>query len=63
MKVYGWSATKLARVYSVPELIELREKVRKEHYAPNGIYLYDKKGQRKLEAIGWAIYYHHKGDA
>lgn len=63
MKVYGWNAPKLAAAYTVPELIELREKVMQEHYAPDGIWLYDKKGRKKLEVIGWAIYYHHKGVA
>lgn len=63
MKTYAWDAVKLSAAYTVPELIQLREQVEKQHHAQNGINLYDKAGQRKLAAIGYAIYYHQKGAA
>ena len=69
MTVYGWDSCKLADAYTLDELDQLRRKVQAEHRNPRGedgrytengqpsIYLYSKRGRKKLDAMGWAIYH------
>jgi hypothetical protein len=64
MKVYGWDAVKLSEAYSLDELAQLRDVVTSDpvnanpdHAKGKSIYLYTKSARKKLEAIGYAIYY------
>jgi hypothetical protein len=59
MKVYGWDAVKLSDAYTLAELGELREQVEAQHRLPepDGIYLFDKRGRRKLDSLAWAVRY------
>ncbi len=59
MKVYGWSAPKLSEAYTLEELAELREIVIAQHKLPkpDGIYLYDKAGRKKLDVLAYAVTY------
>lgn len=57
MKVYGWDAVKLSNAYTLVELAVLREAVIEKHRLPrpDGIYLYDKAGRKKLDVLAWAV--------
>lgn len=55
MKNYGWKPVELANAYSIDQLEKMMKQVEAEHYSPNGIQLYDKAGQKKLDALTWAI--------
>jgi IS6 family transposase len=57
VKVYGWDAVKLSNAYTLVELAVLREAVIAKHRLSesNGIYVYDKPGYKKLDAIAWAV--------
>lgn len=66
-KTYGFNRVDMARNLSLDELEQLVKQVEVEHanefkdgrYYENGqvsLSLYDKKGMKKLDAIGWAIY-------
>lgn len=63
MRTYGWDAVKLSEAYTLEELAKLRELVTSDPASANpahtagDIYLYNKKARRKLDAIGWAVYY------
>ncbi|HBW7160890.1 TPA: hypothetical protein MFC29_003330 [Klebsiella pneumoniae] len=41
---------------------ELEEQVKSEHACKNGIHLFDKAGQRKLDALSWAVYNKQKAE-
>ncbi|HBV6586213.1 TPA: hypothetical protein MD362_002710 [Klebsiella pneumoniae] len=44
------------------QLAELEEQVKAEHSCKNGIHLFDKAGQRKLDALSWAVYNKQKAE-
>lgn len=55
-KNYGWKAIDLAKHYTIPELEAAMKDVEAEHAGTGtGIQLYDKAGQKKLDALTWAI--------
>ena len=45
-----------------PSLDQLKKKVEEEHACNNGIYLYDKSGLKKLDALSWAVYHKMKAE-
>lgn len=66
MKVFGWDSVKLSDAYTFDELRKLREQVEAQHANPKDergyleggrptLYLYDKQGRKKLDAIAWAV--------
>lgn len=64
MRTYGWDAVKLSEAYTLEELAQLRDLITNDPASANpghatgaDIYLYNKKARRKLDAIGWAVYY------
>ena len=55
-KNFGWKAIELAKHYTIPELEAAMKDVEAEHKGTGtGIQLYDKAGQKKLDALTWAI--------
>lgn len=52
---FGWNRLKLATL-TYEQLAQLEEQVKAEHSCKNGIHLFDKAGQRKLDALSWAVY-------
>ncbi|EMN5578645.1 TPA: hypothetical protein MJD06_04550 [Klebsiella pneumoniae] len=58
---FGWSRLKLAKL-TYEQLAELEEQVKAEHACKNGIHLFDKPGQRKLDALSWAVYNKQKAE-
>ncbi|VTN18718.1 phage EaA protein [Klebsiella pneumoniae] len=59
---FGWNRLKLATL-TYEQLAELEEQVKAEHACKNGIHLFDKAGQRKLDALSWAVYNKAEGGA
>lgn len=63
MKNYGWDAVRLSEAYTLEELTQLRGLVTSDPasvnpgHATGDIHLYNKRARRKLDAIGWAVYY------
>lgn len=67
MAVYGWDPVRLSEAYTRAELVRLMRTVQAQHLNPvddrghpleSGkptIYLYDRTGRQRLEAIQWAI--------
>ncbi|HDN2737869.1 TPA: hypothetical protein P1K85_005245, partial [Klebsiella pneumoniae] len=47
---FGWNRLKLATL-TYEQLAQLEEQVKAEHACKNGIHLFDKAGQRKLDAL------------
>lgn len=58
---FGWNRLKLATL-TYEQLAELEEQVKAEHACKNGIHLFDKAGQRKLDALSWAVYNKQKAE-
>lgn len=55
-KNYSWKAIELAKHYTIPELEAAMKDVESEHKGTGtGMQLYDKAGQKKLDALTWAI--------
>ena len=44
------------------QLAQLEEQVKAEHACKNGIHLFDKASQRKLDALSWAVYNKQKAE-
>lgn len=59
---FGWNRLKLANL-SYEDLSALEEKVKLEHSCKDGIYMYDKAGRNKLNALSWAVYNKQKREA
>lgn len=61
LRCYSWDPVKLANHLSMEELNELRQSVENDPAHKNrdtgSIWLYNRKGRRKLDAISWAITY------
>jgi len=62
VKNFGWNRLKLATL-SFEQLNELEEQVKLEHACKYGIYMYDKAGRNKLDALSWAVYNKQKHGA
>jgi len=62
IKTYGFDRHKLTAL-TYDELETLMQQVTEEHACNDGIYLVDAKGRKKIDAIGWAVYYKNKKDA
>lgn len=58
---FGWSRLKLAAL-TYEQLAQLEVQAKAEHACKNGIHLLDKAGQRKLDAISWAVYNKQKAE-
>lgn len=58
---FGWNRLKLATL-TYEQLAQLEEQVKAEHACKNGIHLFDKAGQRKLDALSWAVYNKQKAE-
>lgn len=58
---FGWNRLKLATL-TYEQLAELEEQVKADHACKNGINLFDKAGQRKLDALSWAVYNKQKAE-
>ncbi|EME1406257.1 hypothetical protein VXK53_003589 [Klebsiella pneumoniae] len=58
---FGWNRLKLATL-TYEQLAQLEEQVKAEHACKNGIHLFDKAGQRKLDALTWAVYNKQKAE-
>ncbi|MBD2797709.1 hypothetical protein ID856_14365 [Xenorhabdus sp. 18] len=58
---FGWNRVKLAQ-HSYEDLERLQADVEENHACRNGIYLFDKAGQQKLDALSWAVYYKQKAE-
>ncbi len=58
---FGWNRLKLAKL-TYAQLAQLEEQVKAEHACKNGIHLFDKAGQRKLDALSWAVYNKQKAE-
>lgn len=58
---FGWDRVKLSTL-SYEQLDQLCIQVEQEHACKNGIYLYDNRGLKKLDALSWAVYYKMKAD-
>ncbi|MBO6253025.1 MAG: hypothetical protein J6O49_05160 [Bacteroidaceae bacterium] len=63
MRTYGFNRVEMSRNLTLEQLIELEEKVKLDHKLEqnSGIHIYDRKGMKKLDDIGWAIYHKTKG--
>lgn len=71
---YGWKAHLLAQ-HSFDDLAELERQVKEEHANPRNeegrltergvptIFMYDRKGMDKLNALSWAVYHKTKKKA
>lgn len=66
-RTYGFSAPKLADAYSLVELNALREGIvndpanaNPDHTNGNSIYLYTAAARRKLDALGYAVFFRLK---
>ncbi len=64
LRSYGWDAVKLSEAYSLEQLEQLRQSViqnpdnqNPDHKAGKSIFLYTKSARRKLEALGWAVFF------
>ncbi|MCJ1935936.1 hypothetical protein M2972_27080, partial [Klebsiella pneumoniae] len=53
---FGWNRVKLSTL-TYDQLEQLKKKVEEEHACNNGIFLYDKAGLKKLDALSWAVYH------
>jgi len=60
-------AVKLFEKYTVEELVKMNKvlvedpvSISDEYKAGRTIWIYTKKVQKKLDAIGWAIFYHQQ---
>ena len=58
---FGWNRLKLATL-TYEQLAQLEEQVKADHACQNGIHLFDKAGQRKLDALSWAVYNKQKAE-
>lgn len=58
---FGWNRLKLAKL-TYAQLAQLEEQVKAEHACKNGIHLFDKAGQRKLDTPSWAVYNKQKAE-
>ncbi|HCM3857474.1 TPA: hypothetical protein N3Z94_004501 [Klebsiella pneumoniae] len=58
---FGWNRVKLSTL-TYDQLEQLKKKVEEEHACNNGIFLYDKAGLKKLDAVSWAVYHKMKAD-
>ncbi|EIX9053343.1 hypothetical protein MLE16_004074 [Klebsiella oxytoca] len=58
---FSWNRVKLSTL-TYDELDQLRKKVEEEHACNNGIFLYDKSGLKKLDALSWAVYHKMKAE-
>ncbi|WP_228136582.1 hypothetical protein, partial [Klebsiella pneumoniae] len=56
---FGWNRVKLSTL-TYDQLEQLKKKVEEEHACNNGIFLYDKAGLKKLDALSWAVYHNCK---
>ncbi|WP_432372806.1 hypothetical protein ACRPHP_07200 [Pantoea allii] len=61
IKTFGYDRHKMTEL-TYEELERLLEIVTEEHACSDGIYLVDAKGRKKIDAIGWAVYYKNKKD-
>ncbi|QNC83189.1 hypothetical protein F3109_06565 [Klebsiella quasipneumoniae] len=52
----------MAMAKAFKQLAQLEEQVKAEHACKNGIHLFDKAGQRKLDALSWAVYNKQKAE-
>ncbi|MGZ0478409.1 hypothetical protein ACTM3U_16805 [Citrobacter freundii] len=59
---FGWNRLKLATL-TYEHISQLEEQVKAGHACKNGIHLFDKTGQRKLDALSWAVYNKQKQEA
>ncbi|UIL54296.1 hypothetical protein LZU96_08695 [Pantoea agglomerans] len=59
IKTFGYDRHKLTSL-TYEELEMLIQQVNEEHACSDGIYLVDAKGRKKIDAIGWAVYYKNK---
>jgi IS6 family transposase len=55
IKNFGWNRVKLVTL-TYEQLAELEEQVKEDHACRDGIYLVDKAGRAKLDALSWAVY-------
>ena len=62
IKTFGYDRHKLT-LLTYEELEKLLNQVSEEHACNDGIHLVDAKGRKKIDAIGWAVYYKNKKDA
>ncbi|MBO5631469.1 MAG: hypothetical protein J5965_20570 [Aeriscardovia sp.] len=60
MKTYSFNRVEMAKHLTLEQLSELEVIVKRDHKLEGGFYLYDTKGLKKLENIGWAIYHKTK---
>ncbi|ENZ7884898.1 TPA: hypothetical protein ACPUH7_002799 [Klebsiella pneumoniae] len=58
---FGWNRLKLAKL-TYEQLAQLEVQVKADHACKNGIHLFDKAGQRKLDALSWAVYNKQKAE-
>lgn len=60
-KNFGWNRVKLSSL-SYEELEILEAQVKEDHACQDGIFIYDEKGRKKLDALSWAVYYKNTAD-
>lgn len=58
---FGWNRLKLATL-SYEQISQLEKQVMEEHACSDGIYMYDKAGRDKLDALSWAVFNKQKAD-
>ena len=58
---FSWNRVKLSTL-TYDQLEQLKKKVEEEHACNNGIFLYDKAGLKKLDALSWAVYHKMNAD-
>ncbi|KZR10466.1 hypothetical protein [Klebsiella aerogenes] len=58
---FSWNRLKLATL-TYEQISQLEAQVKEEHACKNGIHLFDKAGQRKLDALSWAVYNKQKAE-
>ncbi|EMH0680406.1 hypothetical protein V5887_000339 [Klebsiella aerogenes] len=58
---FCWNRLKLATL-TYEQISQLEAQVKEEQACKNGIHLFDKAGQRKLDALSWAVYNKQKAE-
>ena len=59
-RVYGWDAVRMEQNMTMQELVDLSDELMADpanKNPPGSFQIYNKKTQRKLKAISWAVYY------
>lgn len=68
--VFGWDAVKLYRNYSIGECEQALAEICADPDAANpahavgkSIHLYTKAASKRIDALGWAVFYHQQDKA